>query len=101
MSLAIANLPLKGACNDRSIPAALALGRWHLYVHFYSLRGGRNWRHAVATDPAKVIGSLMASRLADLYRKVQTQIPIALSPTLTPLLHPAVSSIEACKTPAR
>ena len=101
MSLVIANLPLKGACNDRSIPAALALGRWHLYVHSYSLRGVRNWRHAYATDPAKVISSLMTSRLADLYRKVQTQIPIARSSILTTLPHPAVSSLGAYQTPAR
>jgi hypothetical protein len=101
MSLAIANLPLKDACNDRSIPAALALGRWHLSVHFYSLRGGRNWHHAVATDPAKAIGSLITSRLADLYQKVQTQIPIARSSLLTTLPHPAVSSLGAYQTPAR
>jgi len=101
MSLAIANIPLQGACNDRSIPVTLPLGRWHPYVHFYSLRGKRNWRHAYATDPAKVIGSLMTSRLTDLYRKVQTQIPIARSSILTALPHPAVSSLEAYQTPAR
>jgi hypothetical protein len=101
MSLAIANLPLQGACNDRSIPAAVPLGRWHSYVHFYSLRSGRDWRHAYATDPATLIGSLMTSRLADLYRKVQTQIPIARSSILTTLPHPAVSSLGAYQTPAR
>jgi len=101
MSIAIANLPLPVSCNDRSIPVAVPLGRWRQTVHFYPLRGARDWRHEVAADPPKVIGILMTSSFADLYRKVQTQIPIALSPILTTLLHPAVSSLEACKTPAR
>ena len=101
MSIAIANLPLPVSCNDRSIPVAVRLGQQSQTVHFYPLRGARDWRHEVAADPPKVIGILMTSSFADLYRKVQTQIPIALSPTLTTLLHPAVSSIEACKTPAR
>ena len=101
MNIAIANPPSPVSCNYRSIPVAVPLGRWRQTVHFYPLRGARDWRHAVAADPPKVIGILMTSSFADLYRKVQTQIPIALSPILTTLLHPAVSSLEACKTPAR
>jgi len=101
MSIAIANLPLPVSCNYRSIPVAVPLGRWRQTVHFYRLRGARDWRHEVAADPPKVIGITMTSSFADLYRKVQTQIPIALSSILTTLLHHAVSSLEACKTPAR
>jgi hypothetical protein len=101
MSIAIVNLPLPVSCNYRSTPVAVPLGRWHQTVHFYPLRGARDWRHGYAIDPPKVIGILMTSSFADLYRKVQTQIPIALSSILTTLLHPAVSSLEACKTPAR
>ena len=101
MSIAIANLPSPASCNYRSIPAAVPLGRWRQTVHFYPLRGALHWRHEGAANPPKVIGILMTSSFADLYRNVQTQIPIALSSILTPFLHPAVSSLEACKTPAR
>ena len=101
MSIAIANPHSPVSCNDRSIPVAVPLGRWRQYVHFYPLRGARDWRHEVAADPPKVIGILMTSSFADLYRKVQTQIPIALHAEVTASQHPAVSSLEACKTPAR
>jgi hypothetical protein len=101
MSIAIANLPLPVSCNDRSRPVAVPLGQRPQTVHFYPLRGVRDGYHEVAADPPKVIAILMTSSFADLYQKVQTQIPIALSSILTTLLHPAVSSLEACKTPAR
>ena len=99
--MSIANLPLPVSCNDRSIPVAVPLGQWRQTMHFYPLRGARDWRHAVATDPPKVIGILMTSSFADPYRKASIQIPIALLPTATALLHPAVSSLEAYQTPAR
>jgi len=35
------------------------------------------------------------------HRKVKTLIPIALLLAMTAELHPAVSSLEACQTPAR
>ena len=99
--MSIANLPLPVSGNDRSIPVAVPLGQWRQTMLSYPLRGARDWRHAVATDPPKVIGILMTSSFADPYRKVSIQIPIVLLPTETTLLHPAVSSLEACKTPAR
>ena len=101
MNIAIANPHTSVSCNDRSTPVAVPLGRWRQTVHFYPLRGARDLRHAVATDPLKVIGILMTSSFADLYRKVQTQIPIARHAEVTASQHPAVSSLEACKTPAR
>ena len=55
----------------------------------------------VGLDTHKVIGILMTSSFADLYRKLQTQIPIARHAEVTASQHPAVSSLEACKTPAR
>jgi len=101
MNIAIANPHSPVSRNDRSTPVAVPLGRWRQIVHFYPFRGARDWRHAVATDPPKVIGILMTSSFADLYRKVQTQIPIARHAEVTASQHPAVSSLEACKTPAR
>ena len=101
MSIAIANPPSPASCNYRSIPVAVPLGRWRQTVHFYPLRGARDWRHEVAADPPKLIGILMTSSFADLYRKIQTQIPIARHAEVTESQHPAVSSLEACKTPAR
>jgi hypothetical protein len=99
--MSIANIPLPVSCDDRSIPVAVPLGQRRQTVHFYPLRSARDWRHVYATDPPKVIGILMTSSFADLYQKAQTQFPIALSPILTALLHPAVSSLEAYQTPAR
>jgi hypothetical protein len=101
MIITIANLPQPVCCNYRSLPVAAPLGQWRHVVHFYPLRGLRDWRHAYATDPSKLIGTPITSCFAGLYRKVQTQIPIALPPTVTALPRSAVSSFEACQTPAR
>jgi len=47
------------------------------------------------------IGVTLMSHFAEPYREITTQNPIALLPSLTASLHPAVSSLEACQTPAR
>jgi hypothetical protein len=43
----------------------------------------------------------VTSDFAVLYQKVTTLIPIALLPSMTAWLRAAVSSLEACQTPAR
>jgi integrase len=53
------------------------------------------------TDPSMNIGVPMTSYFTELYRKVTTLIPIARLPSMTAWHRPAVSSLDACQTPAR
>ena len=74
---------------------------WHGFVLFCPHRKRENKCHCEATDLARNIEIPVVCDFAVLYRKVKTLIPIALLPSMTAELHPAVSSLEACQTPAR
>jgi len=57
--------------------------------------------HWDATNPTMNMNNSVTGDFATPHRKVKTLIPIALLPSMTAELHPAVSSLEACQTPAR
>jgi len=71
------------------------------YVLFFPHHERQNRGHWDATDPTMNLGASVTNYFADLYRKVITQIPIAQLPSMAVCLRPAVSSLEACQTPAR
>jgi len=62
---------------------------------------GKNRCHWEATNPTTNNGISVMGYFAALYRKVKTLIPIARLSSMTACQHPAVSSLEARKTPAR
>jgi hypothetical protein len=71
------------------------------YVIFCAHREQQNRCQWNTTDPSKGIGIPILSDFVIPYRKVTTLIPIALLPSMTAWHRPAVSSLEACQTPAR
>jgi len=101
MNLAIVIFPLHASCNYRSAPVAVPLGRWRRYLLFHPLCRLQCRRYEYAIGPSKIIGIPITSSFTNPCRKVQTQIPIALLLILTLVIRPAVSSLEACQTPAR
>ena len=101
MRVAITNPALHALCNYRSVPVATPFGQGHQYVLFCSHREQGNECHWKKNDTTKNNPALMMSDFSGPYRNAITQTPIALPQCLTPCLHPAVSSLKACKTPAR
>ena len=101
MTVATTNPPLQALCNYRPAPVVTPLGRWHQYAPFYPHREQENECHWHETDTTMNIGISVMSYFAGSYRQFTTQIPIARLTSMTAWLRPAVSSIEACKTPAR
>jgi hypothetical protein len=75
--------------------------RQHGFAIFCPHREQENGCHWDATDPMMNMNSSVTSDFYTPHRKVKTLIPIALLPSMTAELHPAVSSLEACQTPAR
>ena len=100
MTLATTHFPLQALCNYRTVPVVTPFGRWHHYVLFYPHREQGNECHWKATSPTRERGIPVMSYFATPYQKVTTLIPIALSPSMTAWQRPAVSSTEACQTPA-
>jgi hypothetical protein len=89
------------SCLYRSDPVRAAFCRWHRNTRFCAHRAQENKCHWHATDSARNVAIPVTRDLAKPYRKVTHQIPIARLLILTAWLRPAVSSLEACKTPAR
>ena len=85
----------------RSDPVRAPCCRWQGYARFCLQRDQRNKYHWNTTDPTRGIIITVTSDIAEPYRKLTTQIPIAPLPSITVWLRPAVSSLEACQTPAR
>ena len=75
--------------------------RRHGFAIFCHHHEGENRCQGNATDPTMNRNNSMTSDFATPYRKVKTLIPIAQLSSMTTELHPAVSSLEACQTPAR
>ena len=87
--------------NYRLGPVRTSFFCCYKYVLFCPYREQENGCHWDATDPTMNLGASVTNYFAELYRKVITQIPIAQLPSMTVCLRPAVSSLEACQTPAR
>jgi len=66
-----------------SDPVRAPFCRGHQYALFCPHREQENRCHWDATDPARDKDNPVTSDFAEPYRKVTTQIPIALLPTLT------------------
>src|SRR5210317_545244 len=88
-------------CPDRSDPVTTPYCRWHGYAGFYARYEQLNQCQWAATEPTRDMGIVMSRDFSDLHQKDTTQIPIARLTSLTAWLPPAVSSLEACQTPAR
>ena len=85
----------------RSNPVRTSFFYCYKYVLFCAHRERENRCQWNITDPSKGIGIPIVSDFVIPYRKVTTLIHIALLPSMTPWHRPAVSSLEACQTPAR
>jgi hypothetical protein len=85
----------------RSNPVRMSFCYCYKYVLLCAHRERQNRCQWDAIDPTKDIGVPVMSDFAEPYRKVTTLIPIALLSTLAAWHRPAVSSLEACQTPAR
>ena len=85
----------------RSDPVRTSFCCCYQYALFCTYREKKNRCHGDTTELAKNIGIPVVSDFAVLYQKVKTLIPIALLPSMTASLRAAVSSLEACQTPAR
>jgi hypothetical protein len=70
-------------CPDQSDPVRAPFCRGHQYALFCPHREQENRCHWDAADPTRDKGNPVTSDFAELYRKVTTQISIALLPTLT------------------
>ena len=75
--------------------------RWHGFALFCAYRERGNKCHWHITNPKINMNNSVTSDFAVLFQKVTTLIPIALLPSMTAWLRAAVSSLEACQTPAR
>jgi len=100
MTRATTHFPLQALYNYRPVPVLTPFGRWHHYVLFYPRREQGNECHWNATSSTRESGIPVTSYFVTPYQKVTTLIPIALSPSMTAWQRPAVSSTEACQTPA-
>src|SRR5210317_1228424 len=87
-------------CPDRSDPVTAPYCRWHEYAGFYPRHEQRNHCPWAATAPTRDMDSVVMRDFADQHQRITTQIPIAQRTALTAWLPPAVSSLEACQTPA-
>jgi hypothetical protein len=87
--------------NYWSDPVRTSFDCCYKYALFCAHRERQSKRQWNTTAPSMNIGVPMTCYFATLYRKLTTQIPIARLPSLTAWLRPAVSSLEARKTPAR
>ena len=101
MTIDAANTTLYASCDYRQSPVRTPFCRWHRYARFRPGHRRQKTRHRYATDSSMAICSPLTSHFTNLCRKVWIQIPIARLATVTALLHPAVSSLEAYQTPAR
>jgi len=88
-------------CPDRLNPVTVPYCRWHGYAGFYPRYEQRNRYQWAATEPTRDMDIVVTRDIADLNPKDTIQIPIARLASLTAWLPPAVSSLEACQTPAR
>jgi hypothetical protein len=75
--------------------------QWHGFAIFCHHCRRENGCHWDATDTMMNMNNSVTSDFYTPHRKVKTLIPIALLLAMTAELHPAVSSLEACQTPAR
>ena len=85
----------------RSNPVRTSFCYCYKYVLFCAHRERQNRCQWNTTDRSKGIGIPIVSDFVIPHRKVKTLIPIAQRPSMTACQHPAVSSLEACQTPAR
>jgi len=88
-------------CPDRLNLVTAPYCRWHGYAGFYARHEQRNRCQWVATKPTRHMDIVVTRDCPELHQKITTQIPIARLNSLTAWLPPAVSSLEACQTPAR
>ena len=85
----------------RSDPVKGSLCRWHGFALFCVHREREIRCYWNTTNLTMNMNSSVTSGFASPRRKVKTLIPIARLPSMTAELYPAVSSLEAYKTPAR
>jgi hypothetical protein len=88
-------------CPDRLNPVSASYCRWCGNAGFYPRHERRNRYQWDTTEPTRDIDIVVSRDCAGLNQKDITRIPIALRSSLTVRLPPAVSSLEACQTPAR
>jgi hypothetical protein len=88
-------------CPDRQDPVTAPYCRWRGNAGFYPRYERRNRYQWDATETTSGMGFVVTGDFAGLNPKDTTQIPIAPLTSLTAWLPPAVSSLEACQTPAR
>ena len=88
-------------CPDRSNPVTVPYCRWHGYASFYPRHEQQNRCQWAVIESKRNKDIVVTRDFADQHQKVTTQIPIARLTSLTAWLPPAVSSLEACQTPAR
>jgi hypothetical protein len=87
--------------NYRPGPVRTSFCCCYKYVLLCPYREQENGGHWDVTDPTMNLGVSATNYFSVPYRKVITQIPIAQLSSMTAWLRPAVSSLEACQTPAR
>jgi len=88
-------------CPDRSDPVTAPYCQWQGYARFYPRQKQRNRCQGAAIVPTRHRDIVVTRDFAVPHQKVKNQIPIARLTSLTAWLTPAVSSLEACQTPAR
>ena len=84
-----------------SDPVKVPFCRWRGFALFCAYRKREIRCYWNTINPTMTVDNSVTSDFASPHRKVKTQIPIARRPSMTAELHPAVSSLEACQTPAR
>ena len=88
-------------CPDRQDPVTAPYCRWRGNADLYPRYERRNRYQWDATKTKRDMGFVVMGDFAGRNPKDATQIPIALRRPLTACLPSAVSSLEACQTPAR
>jgi hypothetical protein len=88
-------------CPDRSYPVTAPYCQWHEYASRYTRHERQKRCQRQKTTITRLPGVVMTGNMIHPPRKLVTLIPIALRHALTAWLPTAVSSLEACKTPAR
>jgi hypothetical protein len=83
-----------------SHPVRLPPGRQQGFALFCAHRERENSCDWNTTNPTINLNNPVTSDFATPYQKIKTQIPIARLPSMAAWLRPAVSSLEACTTPA-
>lgn len=89
------------SCDDRCVPVRVSYGCGGEYGHFNPSHEQQKRCYVCTIDKVNIMIAWMASGFTNDYPQRWIQIPIVLLPALTALHEPAVSSIEACLTPAR